>query len=101
MSDAKRKVSAIVNQLKAYNPEKVILFGSYAHGNPGKDSDIDLVLIKKTGDPFNQRLKKVHLLLKTKTPVDVFVFTPDEFARGIKTNPFIKEVAEYGKIVYE
>ena len=27
-------------------PDKIILFGSYAYGNPGEDSDIDLFLLK-------------------------------------------------------
>ena len=40
-------VQNIINQLKPYQPEKIILFGSYAHGQPSKDSDVDLVVIKK------------------------------------------------------
>jgi predicted nucleotidyltransferase len=31
-----------------YRPEKIILFGSYAWGKPNKDSDIDLLIIKKS-----------------------------------------------------
>ena len=31
--------------LKPLHPEKVILFGSYAWGQPEKDSDIDLVVV--------------------------------------------------------
>jgi len=66
----------IVNQIKPYKPQKVILFGSYAKGNAKTDSDIDLVLIKNTNEKFQTRLKKVRLLIATTTPVDVFVFTP-------------------------
>src|SRR3989344_2391765 len=95
-----RKVAQIINQIKVYEPEKIILFGSYAHGKPAKDSDIDLILIKNTKEPFNQRLKKIRMLLRTTTPVDVFVFTPQEFKEGEKTNPFIAEVSKTGKIVY-
>lgn len=36
----------IVEKLKKLNPDKIILFGSYAYGTPNKDSDIDLYLVK-------------------------------------------------------
>ncbi len=31
-----------------YTPQKVILFGSYAYGQPDEESDIDLLIIKDT-----------------------------------------------------
>jgi len=36
----------IVERLKPLDPEKIILFGSYAYGTPNEDSDIDLFLVK-------------------------------------------------------
>ncbi len=93
-------LSAIINQLKDYKPKKIILFGSYAYGKPTPESDVDLVLIKETKDPFHDRLKKARMLLRTTTPVDIFVFTPREFAKAQKTNPLLKEIAERGKTVY-
>jgi predicted nucleotidyltransferase len=36
----------IVQALRPFNPEKVILFGSFAYGSPQKDSDIDIFVIK-------------------------------------------------------
>ena len=34
------KISEIVNKIASgYNPDKIILFGSYAKGNPNEDSD--------------------------------------------------------------
>lgn len=93
-------ISKIVSQLEPYRPEKVILFGSYAYGKPGKDSDVDLVLIKNTKESFTKRLKQVRMLLRTTTPVDVFVFTPQEFEKAAKTNPLIYEISKKGKVVY-
>jgi len=93
-------VKNIINQLKPYNPEKIILFGSYAHGRPNQDSDIDLLVIKKTPLPFLERQKQVHLLLRTTTAVDVFVLTPEEFKKAEQDNLLIKEAVETGKIVY-
>lgn len=94
-------IKDIIDQLKAYNPEKIILFGSYASGNPTKDSDVDLVVVKKTTQPFLERQKQVHLLLRTTTPIDIFIFTPDEFEKARHNNLLIKAASETGKVIYE
>ncbi len=47
MIDIEKIKAEIVERLKPLNPEKIILFGSYAYGNPTEDSDIDLYVIKK------------------------------------------------------
>lgn len=94
------KVKEIIDQLKAYNPKQIILFGSYASGQQKEDSDVDLVIIKTTNLPFLDRQKQVHMLLRTFTQVDIFVFTPEEFEKGKHNNLFLKEAAETGKIIY-
>lgn len=94
------KVKEIVDQLKAYNPKQIILFGSYASGQQKEYSDVDLVVIKTTDLPFLERQKQVYMLLRTLTPVDIFVFTPEEFEKGKHTNLFLKEASKTGKIIY-
>lgn len=93
-------VRSVLNQLKAYQPEKIILFGSYAYGKPNRDSDVDIAIIKSTSDSFHERQKKVRLLMRTTTPVDVFVFTPEEFEKAAKNNLLVKEIATMGKVIY-
>jgi len=44
--DIEKVKDEIVERLKPLNPDKVILFGSYAYGTPNEDSDIDLFLVK-------------------------------------------------------
>ena len=42
-------IRRIVDRVVAeYAPRQVILFGSYAHGTPDRDSDIDLLIVKET-----------------------------------------------------
>ncbi len=94
------KVREIVDQLKAYHPKQIILFGSYVSGQQTEYSDVDLVVIKTTDLPFLERQKQVYRLLRTLTPVDIFVFTPEEFKKGKHNNLFLKEVAESGKVIY-
>lgn len=93
-------VKNIIDQLKPYNPEKIILFGSYAYGKPTENSDVDLVIIKNTTEPFLERQKHARSLLRTTTPVDIFVFTPSEFEKASSNNLLIMEVAKSGSIIY-
>ena len=46
MIDIEELKPQIIERLKPLNPDKIILFGSYAYGEPNEDSDIDLFLIK-------------------------------------------------------
>lgn len=51
----KEKISEIVDKIASgYDPDKIILFGSYAAGNPNEHSDLDLFLIKDNDLPRPQ-----------------------------------------------
>lgn len=91
----------LANRLSAYGPRRVILFGSSAAGAADPDSDIDIAIIKDTQEPFYRRAADVRKLLRSKTPLDVFVFTPAEFALAKKTNPFVAEIDRTGKVIYD
>ena len=72
----------IVRVLKAYDPERLILFGSRARGEADEYSDYDLVVIKRTDRPFLDRLRDMVPYLRQITrPVDILVYTPEEFER--------------------
>jgi predicted nucleotidyltransferase len=87
----------------AYQPEKVILFGSFAQADVSEWSDLDLVIIKNTAKPFLERLKEVALLCRPSVGVDFLVYTPTEFAQmQADRNPFIlDEIIRKGKVLYE
>ncbi len=93
-------VARIVAELK---PEKIILFGSYAYGNPTPDSDVDLLVILDTDQPRKERVVAVSLLLYPRTfPVDIFVKTPEEISNALSNNNyFIREIFAKGKVLYE
>ena len=70
----------IVHVLKRYEPERIILFGSRARGEADEYSDYDLVVIKRTDRPFLERLRDmVPYLVRLSCPVDILVYTPEEF----------------------
>ena len=54
----------IVERLKPLNPEKIILFGSYAYGNPTKDSDLDICVVERDYNHKFKEKQKIRELLK-------------------------------------
>jgi predicted nucleotidyltransferase len=96
------KIQKIVECLKRYEPEKVIVFGSFARGEADEQSDVDLVVIKQTDKRFLERLLEVAKLLDNDLgKVDVFVYTREEFEEmRRRQNPFIAKVITEGRTIY-
>jgi uncharacterized protein len=100
----KRKVLAdVVNRVvEAAQPDKIILFGSAARGEMGRDSDIDLLVIK--GGKFNRSRLTTAIyrhLRGTDAAVDVVVVTPEEVERyGDSPYLVIYPALREGKVVY-
>ena len=93
-------VQHIADEIK---PEKIVLFGSYARGNPGPDSDLDFLIIMRTDLPKCERTMPVRRLFNPQPcPMDVLVYTPEEIAYwNGTTNHIITEVLETGRVCYE
>lgn len=84
-------------------PEKIILFGSYAKGNPNPDSDIDLLIIKSSNYRRDERDIEIrNLLREVKFPMDIFVYTPEEVNKfsNLKGS-FISNIFKDGDVLYE
>jgi predicted nucleotidyltransferase len=97
----KRLVQVIAQK---YRPEKIILFGSYAYGKPDKDSDIDLLIVKKTKKSFFDRLYEVRRIASESRrgyPFEPVVLTPREVKERLEIgDQFFEEVMNKGKILY-
>ncbi len=93
----------IIETLKReYDPEKIILFGSLTKDNIHEWSDIDLVIIKKTSKRMIDRILEVTQLVNPKVGIDLFIYTPDEFAILVREkSPFIMKIVKEGKVLYE
>lgn len=94
-------IERIVSKL---NPEKIILFGSYAYGTPTPDSDVDLLVIMKTKAREIDRYVAVsNLLYPRQFPLDIIVKTPREIEESShrKGNFFMREILTKGKVIYE
>ena len=86
-------------------PEKIILFGSYAAGTANESSDLDLlVVVKESAQPRHKRAKAIRKLLWgiLDAPKDILVYTQAEIDEWQQVKEaFITTVTNTGKIVYE
>ena len=87
---------------EAIHPQKIILFGSWARGESNPHSDIDLVIIQESNLPRPQRYAQVRRLFwGMGLPMDILVYTPEEFARYQSVSgSFTHTVAREGKVLY-
>jgi predicted nucleotidyltransferase len=87
----------------AYRPEKIILFGSAATGNAREDSDLDLLIIKRTKKPYFERVLEVCRAIHIWRSTDIIVLTPEEYDRALADNRYLltKEILPKGKVIYE
>ena len=104
-------IPIIVEKLIQTQPEKIILFGSYANGEPTADSDLDILVV--TGDntipkSFSEkseiylRISNAISDIKKVFPVDLIVHTKAMHQKFIELNSlFARELLKNGKVLYE
>ena len=107
MIDIQILKTEIVELLKPLDPDKVILFGSYAYGNPTEESDIDLFLIKDDLDMdsldayelyANRRL--TELIYKHGVGFDI-LSAPTRFIKQRDDYFYKVDILQNGKVWYE
>ncbi len=86
-----------------FNPDKIILFGSYAAGTSHAESDIDLLVIMQSEGSSIQRAANVKKVCRPRfVPMDVLVKTPEEVARQLQQgNLFLQQILAEGRVLYE
>jgi len=99
-----RAIRAVAQRIaEHFQPEKIILFGSYAYGHPKTESDVDLLVIMDTPLRTRQQRLEISLALSPRPfPLDVIVRTPRELAERIAMGDlFLAEILTRGKVLYE
>jgi len=87
---------------RKFHPDKIILFGSYAYGNPTEDSDVDLLVVL----PFEGRPLRTSLEILDRTDpdfaIDLLARRPDDMARRYaEGDPLVGEAVDRGRVLYE
>jgi len=87
---------------EAFDPDKIILFGSHAYGTPKEYSDVDLLVIMRfEGKGFRKSLEILNRL-DPQFSVDVVVRRPDDASRRYaECDPLIRDAFDRGTVLYE
>lgn len=101
----RKLILEIVDRIKKeYDPEKIILYGSYAYGTPTEESDIDLFIVKDTDKRRVDRFVEVDRLIynpNLKISVSPLVYTPKEVEeRLLLGDDFVTEILQRGEVLY-
>jgi len=90
---------------REFQPDKIILFGSWAYGTPDTDSDIDLLVVMPfEGSPFRQAGTILNRVIQTVgvLPLDLLVRTAEQLDERLAIGDgFVRDILERGKVLYE
>jgi len=99
-----RILDIVARVVEGYRPKKVILFGSYAYGEPNEDSDVDLLIIKDTEKRPIDRWLEVKRLVRDRiqlVSVSPLVYTEKEIEDRLSMRDFfVEEILERGQLLY-
>jgi predicted nucleotidyltransferase len=84
-------------------PERIIMFGSYAKGNPTIRSDLDLLVVMPTDPPTPFRTSDIEPYLGCSlAPVDIHIVTAEELKEYSKQeHHFLHSVLRSGRTLYQ
>jgi predicted nucleotidyltransferase len=83
-----------------FQPDKIILFGSYAYGTPHADSDVDLLVIMPTRNEIDQAFK-IRCAVPARFPMDLIVLKPRHVKWRLEEGAsFLTEIMTRGIILY-
>jgi predicted nucleotidyltransferase len=97
------QIESFVRELvRLYEPKKVILFGSQAHGTATTDSDVDLLVLMDF-EGFGPRMgARILSRINPDFAVDLLVRRPADFEEALRTHDFfIEDVNKNGQVLYD
>ena len=88
---------------RAFEPERIILFGSHADGEPHPDSDVDVLVVMPRAKRHGRRpALAIRRSVSAGFPVDILVKDPREMARRLREgDSFLREITDKGRVMYE
>ena len=84
-----------------FQPDKIILFGSYAYGTPHADSDVDILVVMPARNQLDQAFK-IHWTIQPPFPLHILVRTPKNMKWRLEEgDSFLREITSKGKVLHE
>ena len=99
IKDIREYARAIVRK---FNPERVVLFGSYAEGHPTDDSDVDILVVMPHNGRDVEQAFEIRRTIPRTFPLDLVVRTPEGLQHRLRQNDtFLTSIWRTGKTLYE
>jgi predicted nucleotidyltransferase len=102
---------AIVKRLRGLGVQRVVLFGSHAWGQPGTDSDVDLLVVLDEEDTpkdsaeraaLHQRVARRLRDVERDVPIDLIVYTRPMYQKLLERDSmFARTIQTQGQVLYE
>jgi predicted nucleotidyltransferase len=84
-----------------FQPDKIILFGSYAYGTPHADSDVDILVVMPCRNEIDQACR-IDRAFDPPFPLDLIVRTPHAMNWRLKEgDSFLREITTKGRVLYK
>jgi predicted nucleotidyltransferase len=99
----KRAIDEVVRQIvDEFDPQRIILFGSYGYGRPRPESDVDMLVVMDTALRETEQAVRICQAIEYHFGLDLIVRAPETIARRLALgDPFLKEVVSKGQLLYE
>ena len=98
-----KTIAEIVQQIvDRFQPQQVILFGSYAYGKPTNDSDVDLLVVMEADGKPLHTAARIAASIDHPFPIDILVMEPTALQDALERKAvFATEVLTKGVALYE
>lgn len=98
MKDIRQFADAIVRE---FAPEQIILFGSHARGEAGRDSDVDLLVVMRHRGHWLDQAVTIRRQIARPFPLDLLVRSPNEIRKRLAIHDsFVRDILEEGKVLH-
>jgi predicted nucleotidyltransferase len=96
-------IQALVRQIaERFRPERIILFGSYAYGQPDPDSDVDLLVVMDTPLKEVEQAIRICQEIECHFGLDLIVKRPAVVAGRLALgDTFLRQTTQRGIVLYE
>jgi predicted nucleotidyltransferase len=96
-------IQDIVAQIvTGFKPQRIVLFGSYARGNPRPESDVDVLVVMDTPLRETEQAVQICQRIEYLFGLDLIVRTPEHLAERLALgDSFLREIVVDGKVLYE
>ncbi|MFN0050223.1 MAG: nucleotidyltransferase domain-containing protein [Cytophagales bacterium] len=98
------QIKAVIERIAVkYNPERILLFGSYANGTPNENSDLDLLIVNDSTKDNKVLQREIRRdLLRRDFALDLLVCNPHQIKNAAQESlSFLNQIATSGRIIYE